>query len=168
MIDAILYVLTQTGPAAVSVFTWTIADYEKDAIFGLMARQEITSALLILDASADRRNAAICNQWRDRFGEDAVKIVKCHAKISTVTTAEYRLLLRGSMNLNQNPRLEQFDLTEGGPDYDLVKQLEDSLPILPRNWSNEDAETATGVNKAWEASQLTMFQGKGKLKVWAK
>ena len=165
MLDAILHTLSQTGPAAVSLWTWTIADYEVEAMVGLMARQEITAGLLILDASADRRNAHICNQWRDRFGESAVKIVKNHAKLATVTTDRFRLLLRGSMNLNQNPRFEQFDMTEGDAAYELVKSIEDGLPVLPRKYSNADAESATGVNRAWEHSQLKMFGG---LKTWAK
>src|SRR5271166_3245418 len=86
MLDAILYVLSQTGPAGVSLWTWTVADYEMEAMCGLMARQEITAGLLIIDASADRRNAQLINQWRDRFGENTVKVVKNHAKLATVTT----------------------------------------------------------------------------------
>ncbi len=159
MLDAILYVLSQTGPAAVSLWTWTVADYEMEAMCGLMARQEITAGFLIIDASADRRNAQLINQWRDRFGEKTVKVVKNHAKLATVTTDQYRLLLRGSMNLNQNPRLEQFDLTEGDAAYDLVRRLEDELPVMPRKYSNADAEQATGVSKAWEQATLDMFKG---------
>ena len=37
MIDMIQHVLSQTGPAAVSLWTWTIADYERDMIAALMA-----------------------------------------------------------------------------------------------------------------------------------
>ena len=44
MIDAIFHCLHETGPAEVSVWTWTIADYEVEAMAGLMVRQEITSA----------------------------------------------------------------------------------------------------------------------------
>ena len=44
------------------------------------------------------------------------------------------------MNLNFNPRFEQFDLTEGGEDFDLVERLESELPVLPRKYSNADTE----------------------------
>ena len=75
---------------------------------GLMARQEITSGRLVIDASADRRNASIIEQWRQRFGDEAVRICKNHAKIARLWNDRFRLLLRGSMNLNFNPRFEQI------------------------------------------------------------
>lgn len=39
---------------------------------GSMVRREITSGRLIIDASADRRNGVIIEQWRQRFGDQAV------------------------------------------------------------------------------------------------
>ena len=33
------------------------------------------------------------------------------------------------------------------------------MAVLPRKWSNVDAETATGVNKAWECSSLPCSKG---------
>jgi len=38
MLDAILHVLSQTGPAAITLWTWTIAEYEILAMQGLLAR----------------------------------------------------------------------------------------------------------------------------------
>jgi hypothetical protein len=165
MIDAIFHCLHEVGRAEVSVWTWTIADYEVEAMAGLMARQEITAGRLVIDASADRRNGLIIEQWRQRFGDQAVRICKNHAKIARVWNAKIRLLLRGSMNLNFNPRFEQLDITEGGEDFDLVERIESELPVLGRKWSNAEAEAASGVSKAFETSQLQMFRG---LKTWAK
>ena len=48
MIDAIFHCLHEIGPAEVSVWTWTIADYEVEAMAGLMARKEITSGRLVV------------------------------------------------------------------------------------------------------------------------
>jgi hypothetical protein len=165
MIDAIFHCLREIGRAEVSVWTWTIAEYEVEAMAGLMARQDITAGRLIIDQSADRRNAEIIEQWRRRFGDQAVRICKNHAKIARVWNAGFRLLLRGSMNLNFNPRFEQIDITEGGDDFDLVERIEAELPVLPRQYSNAEAETATQLSKAFEASQLKMFAG---IKPWAK
>ena len=138
MIDMIFHVLQEIGTANVSIWTWAIADYECEAMAGLMARQEIISARLVIDQSADRRNATIIEQWRQRFGDEQVRICKNHAKIARVWNADFRLLLRGSMNLNFNPRFEQADITEGGADFDLVERIESELPVLPRKYSNAD------------------------------
>jgi len=74
MIDAIFHCLAEVGPASVAVWTWTIAEYEIEAMAGLMARREILDGTLVIDTSADRRNGEIIQQWRDRFGEASVRI----------------------------------------------------------------------------------------------
>lgn len=165
MLDMVQHVINELGPSAVSVWTWAIADYEVQAMAGLMARRDITAARLIVDRSAEQRSAATVQAWRDRFGAEAVRVCKNHAKLCRVWNADRRVLLRGSMNLNFNPRFEQADITEGGPEFDLVAGLEDELPVLPAKCSNAEAETASGLSKAFEMSQLAMFHG---LKVWAK
>ena len=69
------------------------------------------------------------------------------------------------MNLNQNPRFEQFDMTEGDAAYDLVKSIEESLPVLPRTYSNFDAEQATGVRNRGSSPRSGFFRHGG-LKTW--
>lgn len=66
MIDCILYGLNCIGRANVSLWTWTIADYEVEAMGGLIARNELMSGRLVIDQSADRRNRASIDSWRYR------------------------------------------------------------------------------------------------------
>jgi hypothetical protein len=61
LIDAIFHVLHEAGPAAISVWTWTIADYEVEAMAGLMACQGITAGRPVIDGSADRRKSLLSN-----------------------------------------------------------------------------------------------------------
>jgi hypothetical protein len=82
-----------------------------------------------------------------------------------VWTADRRVLIRGSMNLNFNPRFENADLTVNGEDFDLVAAIEDGLPILPPLCDNAAAEDATGLSRAFETGQLAAFAG---VKTWAK
>lgn len=165
MLDMIQHVIAELGPAAVSIWTWAIADYEVEAMAGLMANRAITGGRLIVDRSAEQRSVGTIDAWRARFGVDAVRVCKNHAKIARVWTADRHVLLRGSMNLNWNPRFEQADISEGGPAFDLVTSLEDELPVLPRLCVNADAENASGLSRSWEQGQLAMFSG---ARVWAK
>jgi hypothetical protein len=166
MIDAINHCVDQLGSAHASIWTWAIADYEVEVVQAMIADRRLMSASLICDASsAQGRNAATVDAWRDRFGPDSVRMVRTHAKIARVWNDDYRLLLRGSMNLNFNPRFEQFDITEGGPDFDLVESMEAEIPILPGHASHADVDAASKLSRSWEASTLEMF---GKTKVWAK
>ena len=165
MIDAILACLDQTGPADVSLWTWTVAEYEIECMDRLRKDGRARSGRLIIDAGARDKNAGLIRQWQGRFGADSVRYVVNHAKIATIESDKFRLLLRGSMNLNFNPRFEQFDLTEGGEDFDLVRRLELELPVLPDNIGGAEVYAASKVSDAFGSEKLAIFTG---LKVWAK
>lgn len=164
MLDMVQHVVAQLGRAEVSIWTWTVASYEVECMTALMMNTAIVGARLIVDRSAEQRSAQTIQDWRDRFGIEAVRVVKNHSKVCRVWNDDYRVLIRGSMNLNYNPRFEQADLTEGGPDFDLVQRIEDELPVLRPLCSNAEAESASKLSLAFEASELAMFTG---VKPWS-
>jgi len=165
MLDIAKVLVKHVGPCEVSVWTWAIAAYELECFEAFMADGEIKAGRLIIDFAAQRRNQALIQQWRSIYGVPSVRVCKNHAKILTVETADYRLLVRGSMNLNFNPRFEQFDITGGGADFDLVRRLELELPVLEADCGNLEADNATKLGNAFERQELEMFAG---TKVWAK
>ena len=166
MIDAVLAVIDACPvPVDISLWTWTVADYEIQTLTRLRIDQRIASGRLIIDAGARTKNAAIIADWKRTFGPDSVRYVVNHAKIARVSCAGRKFLMRGSMNLNMNPRFEQFDLTEGGEDFDLVERIESELPILTDSASNAQARAASNLNSAFAPETLEMFAG---LKRWAK
>lgn len=165
MIDAVMHVLDQVGSAKLSIWTWAIADYELMQFERLQSEGRITDGLLIIDNSARKRNSEIISAWQERFGGKSVRYVMNHSKIATIDGNGFKVLLRGSMNLNFNPRFEQLDVTEGGPDFDLVKQIEQEIPWLPNNASHADCQKATRVGEAFEQETLDLF---AEVKTWAK
>lgn len=165
MIDAILAVLDQVGEAKITLWTWTVAEYEIECLERLMADGRITQALMMIDPSARGKNGALLDRWRATFGPNSIKFVVNHSKIATVQTPNLKILMRGSMNLNFNPRFEQFDLTEGGEDFDLVREIEDDIEVLRPNASIAEVQKASRVGEAFSSEQLSIFGG---VKVWAK
>lgn len=166
MIDAILHILNEVGPSKVSVWTWTVAEYEIRVLERLRLDERITSGLLVVDYGALGKNAGLIRKWKETFGEDSVRYVVSHAKIATIESESgFKLLARGSMNLNFNPRFEQFDLTEGGPDFDLVKRIEDELPILPDDCTWGECFHASKCGDAFDEETLKLFTG---VKPWEK
>lgn len=165
MIDAVMHVLDQVGPAKLSIWTWAIADYELQQFERMAADGRITGGVLVIDNSARKRNAGIIQAWKSRFGRESVRYVMNHSKIATIEGGGFRVLLRGSMNLNFNPRFEQLDVTEGGPDFDLVREIESEIPFLPDSASHADCQKATRVGEAFEQSTLDLF---AEVKTWAK
>ena len=165
MIDAILACLDQSGPAEVSLWTWTVAEYEVECLQRLQLDGRITGGTLVIDRGAHHKNAEVIREWKGTFGAESVRYVVNHAKIATITSERFRLLLRGSMNLNFNPRFEQFDMTEGGADYELIKEVEAELPILSESCTGADTYKASRVGEAFDADQLSIFKG---IRTWAK
>lgn len=165
MIDAVLACLDQSGPASVSLWTWTVAEYEIQCLTSMMRDKRITSGRLVIDHGARNKNAAIIAEWQKSFGLESVRYVINHSKMATIENDRFKILLRGSMNLNFNPRFEQLDISEGGPEFDLVKELENSLPVLPANASGEVVYEASKLSKAFNPETLELFKG---TKVWAK
>lgn len=165
MIDAILHTLDCVGPAAVSVWTWTVAEYEVECLKRLQMDGRVTSGRMVIDHGALKKNAAIILDWKATFGAESVRYVVNHAKLATVSNDNYKVLLRGSMNLNRNPRFEQLDVTEGGADFDLVKRLEDELPVLADSVTGKQAYAASRVGEAFDQQELALFSG---IRVWAK
>ena len=165
MIDATLACLDQAGPSDLSLWTWTIAEYEIECLERLRNDGRLRAALLVIDHGARNKNAALLRQWRSTFGPESVRYVVNHAKIVTIHSERFRLLLRGSMNLNYNPRFEQFDLTEGGDDFELVKRIEAELPILGDNATGASVYRASLVAAAFEPEKLRIFS---RMKAWTK
>ena len=163
MIDIINYLVVELGQAGVSVWTWVVADYEVEVMTALIDNRKLTEGILIVDYSAGKRNPSIIDGWQSKFGPESVKICKNHAKIIRVWNDDFHFRVGGSMNLNYNPRFEQFDLTEGGADYDLVVRLESELQVLPRLHSSEEASANSKVNLAFEQKTLEIFD---KVKTW--
>ena len=168
MIDAVLHCIDQLAPEPVrlSLWTWTVAEYEIQCIERLMLDKRIASAVLVIDHGARGKNKPLLDKWLSIFGKDSVRFVVNHSKIATIEAGNVRLLLRGSMNLNFNPRFEQFDLTEGGADFDMVREIESELPSLPIDCSSTEAYNASKVSGAFDQQTLSLFTKD--LKPWAK
>jgi len=166
MIDAVLHVLDCVGASSVSLWTWTVAEYEVEVLTRLRVDQRITSGRLVIDYGARNKNAAIIADWKSSYGADSVRYVVNHAKIALIeSVGGLRFLLRGSMNLNFNPRFENFDITEGGPEFDLMRGIETDLPVLLDSVTGKQAYEASKVASAFTDKQLSLFGG---TKVWAK
>lgn len=166
MIDAILHILDEVGRAKISLWTWAVAHYEVEVLTRLMRDDRLTGGLFVVDHGARGRNGEIIRNWQKVFGPDSVRYVVNHAKIATVESeGGLKLLARGSMNLNFNPRFEQFDLTEGGEDFDLVREIEEDLPILPDDCTGPEAYDATRAGEVFDDKTLDLFGG---VKVWSK
>ena len=136
--DLLEAVLAKTGPAALSISTWTAASASVQTMLELLQTGQITSCRWLVDCTFVRRVPALVAQIRKEFGDDAIRVTRTHAKFATVTNADWKIAIRSSMNLNQNPRLESYEL---GHDRQMCAWLEQ---VLADVWANQPRQLAEG------------------------
>ncbi len=112
LIDLIEHVLSGTGPADVVISTWTAANADLDFALAFLGDGRVRSLRFVVDFSFPSRQPAYCAALRERFGDDAVRLTKTHAKFVTVTNEEWAVVIRSSMNLNENRRLESWEISD--------------------------------------------------------
>ena len=112
IIDAIEAVLEYTGPARVTLATWTAAAFDLSQIEKQLTSKNITELRMIVDRSFVSRQPKFVQLIHERFGKDAVRSTRSHAKFVVIQNDEWDVTIRTSMNLNFNPRLEYLQVTE--------------------------------------------------------
>ena len=99
-----------TGPAHLSLSTWTAASNEIEALAAMRARGDMVGIRLLIDFSMARREPAMTAQMREKLGRDNIRVCQTHSKFAVFQNAEWKVVLRSSMNLNMNPRNEDLPL----------------------------------------------------------
>lgn len=127
LIDIIGHCLKATGPADITLSTWTAANADMGFAYELMREGAIKSLRFVVDFSFPTRQPEYCAALREKFGDEAIRVTKTHAKFVVIRNAEWSIVIRSSMNLNENRRLESFEISDhaGMADYclDLVEKL---------------------------------------------
>lgn len=120
LIELVEHVLSATGPADVIVSTWTAAGADLAHTAGFIADGRVRSCRWLVDFSFPSRQPAYCEQLVERFGADAIRCTANHAKFVSIRNDEWNVVIRTSMNLNLNRRLESYEISD---DPDLADWL---------------------------------------------
>lgn len=110
--DVIQHCLAQTGPATVDIATWTAALGDIKRAENLLRDGRITRIRFMVDPSFKSRKPEFCKALVNTFGDGCIRTVNSHAKFAIIRNAEWDLAIRTSMNLNPNPRLENFEISD--------------------------------------------------------
>ncbi len=144
-------VLERTGPAELGISTWTAASTSVEAMLRLLQTGQITGCRWLVDTTFVRRVPALVAEIRKQFGDNAIRVTRTHAKFVTVVNQEWQVAIRSSMNLNQNPRMESFEL---GHDPELCSWL---VGVMDQVWTNQPRQMA----EASHAAQTQWFHAHG-------
>ena len=126
LLDLIDAALEITGPADVTVSTWSAGFYDVEAAERFRDSGRMRSIRFILDSSAKRGQASV-GDIADLFGQESIRATRTHAKFALIVNAQWSVLITTSMNLNLNPRCEQFEMTDDPERAAVFAQFSDEL-----------------------------------------
>ena len=112
LFDALLAVLDRTGPAHVDLATWTAGGADLERAAQQASDGRILSLRLVVDSSFPTRQPGYCATLVRLFGHDSIRTIRSHAKWAVIANDAWTVVIRTSMNLNNNPRLEWLEVTD--------------------------------------------------------
>jgi len=127
LIDALAVILDQTGPAHVSISTWTAADAHLERSKELLSSLHVLSFRMIVDRSFESRQPGYYYHMIKLFGADCIRAIRTHAKFMIIQNDKFNIVVRTSMNLNENPRLENIEISENKLFADFMHEIVDAV-----------------------------------------
>lgn len=115
LLDLLVACLDITGPVDFTLSTWTAARNEITQLADLRDRGKLRSMRWLCDWTFVRRDPEAAHMVRTAFGPDSIRVAQCHAKFAIFSNHRWKLCLRTSMNLNMNPRTEDFHIAHDPP-----------------------------------------------------
>ena len=130
MVEFIEHVLRQTGPADVDIVTFTVTGAEVSYLYRLALLHHMRSVRFVVDANILQRHEVYGRLLRERFGDDAVRSARLHAKWTTIRNERYSIVMTGSLNLTYSPAVEQVEIND---DPELAGFLTARMDAIFRN-----------------------------------
>lgn len=130
MLDLVRAVVDATGPADVTVSTWTIAESDSARVAEFLATGGFRSFRLVIDRSFPGRYPQYCAALIARFGAGAIRMTRTHAKFALISNESWSVAIRASMNLNPNPRCEQFEVDDDPAIHAFFAEYVDDLAAV--------------------------------------
>ena len=125
MIDILRHVAKQIGPCRIDIGTWTAAAAEIKQAFTMLEDKNIITMRWLVDRSFPARQGKYYASLLDKFGHDSVRLARFHAKFILLENDDFSVAIRTSMNLNENKRIEFYEISEGTPISGYLRQVVD-------------------------------------------
>lgn len=108
--DLLFHLLRQTGPADVTIATWSMTEESVRMLVQGLESRLLRSMRMLIDARVTRRNASAYAFVKAHA--DQVRVTACHAKVTIIQNDDWAISINGSPNYTNNPRIESGVVTE--------------------------------------------------------
>lgn len=154
LIDAVVAILDQIGPAHVSLSTWTAAHAHLERSAELLGSADLLSFRMIVDRSFQSRQPEYHHHMIELFGAECIRAIRTHAKFIVLRNEHFSVVCRTSMNLNENPRLENIEISE---DDDFARFFESIVDEVFREvpaGSNSSTPKLNGIPESFPFAEV--------------
>lgn len=127
LIQLITATLAITGPTELVLSTWTAANQDVTEVLDFCQSGLVTKARWLVDLTFSKRAPQLAHRIRTVFGDDAIRVGKNHAKFALIGNADWLVVIRTSMNLNHNPRFENFEIAHDPELYGFHQAIIDEI-----------------------------------------
>lgn len=159
ILDLIRACIEQTGPADLALSTWTFGIRDAETASWLVAKGKIRKLTFLVDHSFVHRESKYAARLQELFGDECMVLSKVHAKVATIRNETWNLCISGSMNLNRNPRWEQFVLYDSVQWCDHFAGIIDDLRALGAGgWSHSQAEVEAAFDDAAKDATMKLVE----------
>jgi hypothetical protein len=160
LLDLLQATLDITGPADVDIATWSAGLYDVDAARRFVEDGRIRRIRFVMDAGRKNPHQPDTVQIGDLFGHDTIRTCRTHAKFVLISNDEWHVVITSSMNLNLNPRVEQFEMTDDADRHGFftawVDEIFDEIPAggqrrkhdreVPQSPGLDSVQPVTGIS----------------------
>jgi len=139
LMDVVTAILAQIGPASIDISTWTAASADIEHCYQFISSGKIKSARWVVDSSFPARQKEYFAALVKKFGAESIRLTRTHAKFVLIRNDKWNIVLRSSMNLNKNPRFENFEISDDADFADYFGMVVDEIfkskdvGVLPSN-----------------------------------
>ena len=123
IVNIIEEVLNQVGSSDVILSTWTAANYDITKVKCLSDNGLINNISLILDRSAKTKVGGDNFELLESYFPRRIHITNTHAKFVMIKNDNWNIVIRTSMNLNENKRLENFEISDCSILYNYLSDI---------------------------------------------
>ena len=133
LIDLIYSILQKTGSANVITATWSAGIKDAHQIKWMLDSDLIQTYRIITDRSFETRQQKYALSLEQLFGRENIRTSNIHAKFTLIWNADWRIVIRTSMNLNANKTCETFEIEEGDGLFDFhmdfCRTIDETMPV---------------------------------------
>lgn len=106
-------IILQVGkPVNLDISTWTMAEFEMSRLDHYLKQGMVTRIRFVIDRSFPTCHIQKFKLLQETLGVNNIRVLPCHCKFAIILNDDWNIAIRTSMNLNENKRIENFEISD--------------------------------------------------------